>query len=69
MVAADLGIDRVEFRRKNLITRPEQPYPIATIVQPTDAKDEYDSGDYQRDARPLPEGNRLDREGRSCRAS
>ena len=45
MVAADLGIDRIEFRRKNLITAKEQPYPIAH-VQPTDAKDEYDSGEY-----------------------
>ncbi len=45
MIAADLGIDRVEFRRKNLITAMEQPYPVAT-VQPTDAKDEYDSGEY-----------------------
>ena len=46
MIAADLGIDRIEFRRKNLITSAEQPYPIAH-VQPTDAKDEYDSGDYR----------------------
>ena len=46
MVAADLGIDRVEFRRRNLITSAEQPYPVAT-VQPTDAKDQYDSGDYR----------------------
>jgi aerobic carbon-monoxide dehydrogenase large subunit len=45
LVAADLGIDRVALRRRNLITSAEQPYPIAT-VQPTDAKDEYDSGDY-----------------------
>ena len=45
MIAADLGIDRIEFRRKNLITAKEQPYPVAT-VQPTDAKDEYDSGEY-----------------------
>ena len=45
MMAAELGIDRVEFRRKNLITSKEQPYPIAH-VQPTDAKDEYDSGEY-----------------------
>jgi carbon-monoxide dehydrogenase large subunit len=45
MIAADLGIDRIEFRRKNLITSAEQPYPIAH-VQPTDAKDEYDSGEY-----------------------
>ena len=45
MIAADLGIDRVEFRRKNLVTAKEQPYPIAH-VQPTDARDEYDSGEY-----------------------
>jgi len=45
MIAADLGIDRIEFRRKNLVTSAEQPYPIAH-VQPTDAKDEYDSGEY-----------------------
>jgi carbon-monoxide dehydrogenase large subunit len=46
MIAADLGVDRIELRRKNLIKKEEQPYPIAH-VQPTDAKDEYDSGDYQ----------------------
>jgi carbon-monoxide dehydrogenase large subunit len=45
MIAADLGIDRIAFRKKNLITSAEQPYPVAH-VQPTDAKDEYDSGDY-----------------------
>jgi len=45
MIAADLGIDRIEIRRKNLITAKEQPYPVAH-VQPTDAKDEYDSGEY-----------------------
>jgi aerobic carbon-monoxide dehydrogenase large subunit len=45
MMAGDLGIDRVDFRRKNLITAKEQPYPSAH-VQPTDGRDEYDSGDY-----------------------
>jgi carbon-monoxide dehydrogenase large subunit len=45
MMAGELGIDRIEFRRKNLIRAAEQPYPIAT-VQPTDARDEYDSGEY-----------------------
>ena len=47
MVAHDLGIDRVELRRRNLITSAEQPYEIAT-VQPTDARDQYDSGDYEQ---------------------
>jgi carbon-monoxide dehydrogenase large subunit len=46
MVAADLKIDRVELRRRNLITAAEQPYPIAT-VEPTSATDQYDSGDYR----------------------
>jgi carbon-monoxide dehydrogenase large subunit len=46
MIAEELGVDRIEMRRKNLIAKEEQPYPIAH-VQPTDAKDEYDSGDYR----------------------
>ena len=35
MAAADLGIDRVEFRRRNLVSRSEMPYPIATITPPS----------------------------------
>jgi carbon-monoxide dehydrogenase large subunit len=46
MVANDLKIDRVELRRRNLVTSAEQPYPIAS-VQPTDAHDQYDSGEYR----------------------
>jgi carbon-monoxide dehydrogenase large subunit len=46
MVAQDLGIDRVEFRRRNLISLAEMPFPIATI-SPYEHKDEYDSGDYR----------------------
>jgi len=45
MVAADLGIDRVEFRRRNLIPASAMPYPFPTIV-PFESKDEVDSGDY-----------------------
>jgi carbon-monoxide dehydrogenase large subunit len=45
IIADDLGIDRIEMRQRNLVTAAEQPYPIAT-VQPTDARDEYDSGNY-----------------------
>jgi len=45
LAASDLGIDPIEIRRKNLITAKEQPYEIAS-VQPTDARDQYDSGDY-----------------------
>ena len=45
MVAQDLGLDRVEFRRRNLVSLQEMPYPIATIT-PFESKDEFDSGDY-----------------------
>ena len=38
MVAQDLGIDRVEFRRRNLVSRQEMPYSIATIT-PFESKD------------------------------
>jgi carbon-monoxide dehydrogenase large subunit len=46
MVAADLGIDRVEFRRRNLIAASAMPYALATIT-PFESKDEIDSGDYR----------------------
>jgi len=46
MAAADLGLDRVEFRRRNLIAEAEMPYPLAT-VQALDIKTECDSGDYR----------------------
>jgi carbon-monoxide dehydrogenase large subunit len=46
MVAQDLGIDRVEFRRRNLVAEAEMPYPFATIT-PFEGKDELDSGDYR----------------------
>jgi carbon-monoxide dehydrogenase large subunit len=46
MVAQDLGLDRVEIRRRNLVSHAEMPYRIATIT-PFESKDEFDSGDYQ----------------------
>ncbi len=45
MVARDLGIDQVEFRRRNLVREAEMPYRVATIT-PFESKDELDSGDY-----------------------
>jgi aerobic carbon-monoxide dehydrogenase large subunit len=45
IVAQDLGVDRVAFRRRNLIAHAEMPYQIATIT-PFESKDQYDSGDY-----------------------
>ncbi len=46
MVAQDLGIDRVEFRRRNLVAHARDALPLATIT-PFESKDEFDSGDYQ----------------------
>ncbi len=47
MAAADLGIDRVEFRRRNLIREEDMPYSLPT-VQVLDIETECDSGDYQK---------------------
>src|SRR5204862_3153275 len=46
IVAQDLGIDRVEFRRRNLVAHAEMPYRLADIA-PYPHEDELDSGDYQ----------------------
>jgi aerobic carbon-monoxide dehydrogenase large subunit len=46
MVAADLGIDRVDFRRRNLITEADMPYSLATVAV-LDIATECDSGDYR----------------------
>jgi aerobic carbon-monoxide dehydrogenase large subunit len=46
MAAADLGIDRVEFRRRNLIREADMPYPLPTVAV-LDIESECDSGDYQ----------------------
>jgi aerobic carbon-monoxide dehydrogenase large subunit len=46
IAAAELGIDRVDFRRRNLIRESDMPYPLAT-VQRLDIATECDSGDYR----------------------
>jgi len=45
MAANELGIDRVAFRRRNLLAEHEMPWSLAT-VQPLDIRTETDSGDY-----------------------
>src|SRR5205085_11684834 len=45
-VAGELGIDRVDFRRRNLIAAAEMPYALATVV-PLNIETECDSGDYR----------------------
>src|SRR5262249_4668655 len=47
MAAGDLGIDRVEFRRRNLIAETEMPYALAKVVE-LDLDTATDSGDYRR---------------------
>ena len=46
VVARDIGIDPVEFRRRNLLTAAEMPYSVATVT-PYEHKDEFDSGEYR----------------------
>lgn len=46
IAAGELGIDRVEFRRRNLIARSEMPYALAT-VHPFKGETATDSGDYR----------------------
>jgi carbon-monoxide dehydrogenase large subunit len=46
MAALDLGIDRVEFRRRNLVSEAEMPYRLAKVLEPK-IETECDSGDYQ----------------------
>jgi carbon-monoxide dehydrogenase large subunit len=45
MVARDLGIDPVEFRRRNLVTEGEMPYALAK-VSPPEKTEELDSGNH-----------------------
>jgi aerobic carbon-monoxide dehydrogenase large subunit len=46
IAARDLGIDAVAFRRHNLISEADMPYPLAKILV-LDIETECDSGDYQ----------------------
>ncbi|WP_142846754.1 xanthine dehydrogenase family protein molybdopterin-binding subunit [Telmatospirillum sp. J64-1] len=46
MVARDLGIDRVEFRRRNLVPEDMIPYALPTVT-PVEGRTQFDSGDYQ----------------------
>jgi aerobic carbon-monoxide dehydrogenase large subunit len=45
IAAAELGLDPVEFRRRNLVTEAEMPHRLAT-VEPLAIESETDSGDY-----------------------
>jgi carbon-monoxide dehydrogenase large subunit len=46
LAAGDIGIDRVEFRRRNLIAETEMPYALARVVE-LDLATATDSGDYR----------------------
>ena len=45
MAAKDIGIDRVAFRRRNLVVESEMPYSLAKVM-PLEIETETDSGDY-----------------------
>jgi carbon-monoxide dehydrogenase large subunit len=45
LMAADLGLDPVQVRMRNLLTPAELPYPLGALV-PYEAPSEYDGGDY-----------------------
>lgn len=46
IAARELGIDRIEFRRRNLLGNEEMPYALPT-VSPYNSSGEFDSGDYR----------------------
>jgi carbon-monoxide dehydrogenase large subunit len=46
IAASELGIDRVELRRRNLVADDQMPYRLPTI-EPHSAGNELDSGDYR----------------------
>jgi carbon-monoxide dehydrogenase large subunit len=46
IAARDLDLDRVDFRRRNLISEADMPYPLAKVLV-LDIETECDSGDYQ----------------------
>ena len=68
MAAKDLGLDRLEIRRRNLIALAEMPYPLAP-VRPNDGFGDTacDSGDYAEHVRPLRRRRRLGRQGEAER--
>jgi aerobic carbon-monoxide dehydrogenase large subunit len=45
IVARDLKLDPVEFRRRNLVRAEEMPFPLATLTPP-EKREELDSGDH-----------------------
>ncbi len=45
LAARDLGIDRIEMRRRNLVRDADMPWPMPTVV-PLNIPSECDSGDY-----------------------
>jgi carbon-monoxide dehydrogenase large subunit len=47
IAARELGMDRVEFRRRNLISSADMPYPMLTVL-PLNIASETDSGDYEQ---------------------
>src|SRR5581483_7098648 len=45
LAAKDLRLDRIDFRRRNLVAESEMPYSLAKVM-PLEMTTETDSGDY-----------------------
>ena len=67
MVARDLALDPMEFRRKNLITEAELPFYSGKLV-PYEGETEFDTGDYHAAFERALDRDRLGREESRCAA-
>ena len=61
IVARDLGLDPMEFRRKNLISEAELPFATGKLV-PYEGETDFDTGDYHATFERVAERDRLGRE-------
>ena len=64
----DLGLDPMEFRRKNLIQEAELPFHTGKLV-PYEPETEFDTGDYHVTLRARAGGDRLGARTKPSRAS
>ena len=67
MVARDLGLDPMEFRRKNLIKEAELPFHTGKLV-PYEPETDFDTGDYHATFERALERDRLGTRRNRCRA-
>ena len=61
IVARDLGLDPMEFRRRNLISEAELPFATGKLV-PYEGETDFDTGDYHATFERVLQRDRLGRE-------